>query len=172
MSGAFFYGFVERDQVKSYMAISYLADKMDPNDFRMANSPYSLLYEKPVPCGPVEVHSNSPPSPPTTLKSPTQVTDQIQREREHVGPHITPDPSVHGIDEFGTNTFQIHTWMATPAVPVKSSIDLRASLDEQAAQESAPPPQPLVVASPGASAAVESQSHGNDGMETETEFEL
>ena len=56
MSGAFFYKFVERDQVKSYMAISYLADKMDPNDFRMANSPYSLLYEKPVPRGPVEVH--------------------------------------------------------------------------------------------------------------------
>ena len=155
MSGAFFYGFVERDQVKSYMAISYLADKMDPNDFRMANSPYSLLYEKPVPRGPVEVHSNSPPSPPTTLESPTQVTDQIQREREHVGPHITPNPSVHGIDEFGTNTFQIHTWMATPAVPVKSSVDLRASLDEQAAQESAPPPRPLAVVSPGASTAVE-----------------
>ena len=172
MSGAFFYRFVERDQVKSYMVISYLVDKMDPNDFKMANLPYSLLYEKPVPRGPIEVHSNSPPSPPTTLESPTQVTDQIQREREHVGPHITPDPSVHGIDEFGTNTFQIHTWMATPAVPVELSVDLRASLDEQAVQESAPPPRPLAVASPGASAVVESQSHGNDGMETETEFEL
>ena len=169
MSGAFFYRFVERDQVKSYMAISYLADKMDPNDFRMANSPYSLLYEKLVP---VEVHSNSPPLLPTTLDSPTKVTDQIQREREHVGPHITPDPSVHGIDKFGTKMFQIHTWMATPAVLVVSSVDLRASLDQQAAQESAPPSRPFVVASLGAYAAVESQSHGNDGMETDTEFEL
>ena len=172
MSGAFFYGFVERDQVKSYMAISYLADKMDPNDFRMANSPYSLLYEKPVPRGPVEVHSNSPPSPSTTLESPTQVIDQIQRKREHVGPHIISDLSVYGIDKFGTNTFQIHTWMATPDVPVKSSVDLRVSLDEQAAQKSAPPPRPLAVASPSASTAVKSQSHGNDGMEMETKFEL
>ena len=62
--------------------------------------------------------------------------------------------------------------MATPAVLVKSSVDLRASLDEQAVQESTPPPRPLVVASPGASASVELQFHGNDGMETETEFEL
>ena len=109
MFGAFFYVFVDKDQVKSYMAISYLVDKMDPNDFMMANLPYSLLYEKPVLRDPVVVHSNSPPLPPTTLESSMQETDQTQKEREHVGPHVTSDPGVHGIDEFGTNTFQIYT---------------------------------------------------------------
>ena len=109
MFGAFFYGFVDEEHVRSYKRISFLADKMDKNDFMMANSPYSLLYEKPVACEPTAVLLNSPSSPPMILKSPLHESDLVNREMELVGPHVTSDPSVEGIDEFGTNTFQIYT---------------------------------------------------------------
>jgi len=66
MFGAYFYGFVKKDDVKSYKKISVLADKLDKNDFLHSNSPYSLAYIPPVRQGPVIVNSTSPPSPPVT----------------------------------------------------------------------------------------------------------
>ena len=121
---------MDKDQVRLYMRISYLADKMDMNDFMMANLPYLLLYKNPVPREPVVFHSNSLALPPMTLKSPSEETDSIQRETELVGPHVTSDPSVEGIDKFETNTFQIYTWMAFPAVPCVSSSELNAPIDQ------------------------------------------
>ena len=105
MFGAFFYGFVDEDLVRLYKRISFLADKMDKNDFMMVNSPYSLLYEKPVAREPAAVHLNLPSSPPMLLKSPTHESDPVNKEMELVGSHVTSDPSIEGIDEFGTNTF-------------------------------------------------------------------
>jgi hypothetical protein len=115
MFGAFFYGFVEKDDVKTYVKISYLANKMDKNDFMMSNSPYSVTYEKPPSRELVVVHSNSPPSPPMTLDSPAEVFTPLNAEWEFVGPYASTDPGVQGIDQFGTNTFQIHAWMFAPA---------------------------------------------------------
>ena len=131
MFGAFFYGFVDSEQVRSYKRISFLADKMDKNDFMMANSPYSLLYEKPIAHEPTAVLLNSPSSPPMNLKSTIHESDPVNREMELVGPHVSSDPSVEGIDEFGTNTFQIYTWMGSPGVLFDSSSDLNAGMDEQ-----------------------------------------
>ena len=77
------------------------------------------------------------------LKSPLHESDLVNNEMELVGPHVTSDPSVEGIDEFGTNTFQIYIWMANPAVPCDSSSDLNACTDQQPANQSAQPPMPL-----------------------------
>ncbi len=82
MFGAFFYGFVDKDEGKSYFRISYLAKKMDKNDFILSTSPYSLCYEKPESCRLVIVHLNSPPSPPMTLDSLVAVAVPVNRERE------------------------------------------------------------------------------------------
>ena len=171
MFGAFFYGFVDEDQVRSYKRISFLADKMDKNDFMMANSPYSLLYEKLVAREPAAIHLNSPSSPPMILKLPTHESDHVHREMELVGPHVTSDPSIEGIDEFGTNTFQIYIWMASPVVRSDSSSDLNARTDQQPANQIAPPPTPLAILNLASPANLQPQSHGDDGMETDTEFE-
>ena len=121
---------MDEDQIRSYMRISFLVDKMDKNDFMMENLPYLLLYKKFVPREPIAVHLNLPPLPPMTLKSLLHEIDPFHRERELVGPHVTSDPGVEGIDEFGTNTFQIYTWMATHAVHCDSSTDLNAPMDQ------------------------------------------
>jgi hypothetical protein len=115
MFGAFFYGFVDRDEDKSYRKIAYLADKMDKNDYMFVNSPYSLAYERPASRGPVLVNSSSPPSPPMKLDSPPMSTETTVRQREVMGPQTSDDPGVEGIDQFGTNTFQIYGWMVAPA---------------------------------------------------------
>ena len=111
MSGSYFYGFVDKNEAKSYRRVSYLAKKMDKNDFLFSNSPYSLLYEKPVERGPVVLASNTPPSPQTTLDSPAAPVSDVARAQESVDVTSCDDPGVEGIDEYGTNTFQIHTWM-------------------------------------------------------------
>ena len=105
-----------------------------------------------------------------TLKSPSQETDPIHKERELIGHHVTLDMGVEGIDKFGTNTFQNYTWMATPAVPYDSSSKLNAPTDQQTMQKSAPLPTPLVIANPGSPATLQAQFHGDNGMETDTKF--
>ena len=171
MFGAFFYGFVDSEQVRLYKRISFLADKMDKNDFMMANSPYSLLYEKPVAREPTAVLLNSPSSPPMNLKSPIHESDPMNTEMELVGPYVSSDPSVEGIDEFGTNTFQIYTWMGSPGVPFDSFSDLNAGMNEQQANQPGTPPTPLAIASPASPPILQLQSHGDDGIETDMEFE-
>ena len=82
MSGSYFYGFVDKNEAKSYCRVSYLAKKMDKNDFLFSNSLYSLLYEKRVERGPVVLASNTPPSPPTTLGSPAAPVPDVARAQE------------------------------------------------------------------------------------------
>ena len=144
---------------------------MDKNDFMMANSPYSLLYKKPVAREPTAILINSPSLLPMILKSPLHESDPVNREMELVGPHVNSDPSVEGIDDFGTNTFQIYTWMASLALPCDSFSDLNAGTDEQQANQPAPPPTPLAIASPASPPILQPQSHGDDDIEMDTEFE-
>ena len=61
--------------------------------------------------------------------------------------------------------------MASPAVPCDSSSDLNAGMDQQPANHPAPPPTPLAIASPTSPANLQLQSHGDAGIETDTEFE-
>lgn len=119
MFRAFFIGFVDRDDTKSYPKLAVLAKKMDRNDFMISNSPYSLLYERPISRGPVVVHSDSPPSPPMTMDSPLESNVVLNRQREAVGPHVSTDLGIEGIDQFGTNTFRVHTWISSPSVPTE-----------------------------------------------------
>ena len=111
MSGSYFYDFVDTNEAKSYRRVSYLAKKRDKNNFFFSNSPYLLLYEKPVGRGPLILISKTPPSPPTTLDSPAAPAPDVDRAQDSVVPQNCDDPGVEGIDEYGTNTFQIHTWM-------------------------------------------------------------
>ena len=76
-----------------------------------SNSPYALGYEIPASRSPVIVHSDSPPSPPMTLVSPADPAPAVDRQTESVGAHVSTDPSVEGIDQFGTNTLQIRLWL-------------------------------------------------------------
>ena len=138
MFGAYFYGYVDRDEVKPYLRVSHVADKLDKNDFMFSNSPYSLLYEIPPTRGPVVVQSESPPSPPMTLDSPLAAPISVRQGREDVGSHISTPLGLHGIDEFGTNTFQIHTWMAVATeVTACALLDHTSEHDEHSLEESA-----------------------------------
>ena len=150
MSGSYFYGFVDKNEAKSYRRVSYLAKKMDKNDFLFSNSPYSLLYEKQVERGPIVLASNTPPSPQTTLDSPAAPVLDVARAQESVVPQSCDDPGVEGIDEYGTNTFQIHTWMTCAP-----------TTDTGVAN-----PDPPSTYTP----AVQKSEHGED-YETNTEFE-
>jgi len=184
--GAYYYGFLEKADKDGYLKISYLAEKLDKNDFMHSNSPYSLLYVPPPRRGPVIVNSNSPPSPPMTLDSPVGSGDLVQREREAVGPHASTDPGLEGINEFGTNTFQMQTWMLSPSLNAAART-VPASTD---APTSAPPPDaPEIAQTPEAQPAAQTPeaepvastastpAHAareftmDDGMETDTEFE-
>ncbi len=53
-----------------------------------------------------------------TLDSVANAPQPRQRRQQSVGPHVTPNPGVEGIDEYRTNTFQIQSWLAVPVVPV------------------------------------------------------
>lgn len=107
MFGAFFYGFVDREDVKGDLRIASLANRMDINDFMHSNSPYSSTFVRPISRGPVVVHSDSPPSPPMNLESPNDAAFVVMRQPESVGEHVSTDPGIQGIDQFGTNTFRI-----------------------------------------------------------------
>ena len=151
MSGSYFYGFVDKNEAKSYRRVSYLAKKMDKNDFFFTNSPYSLLYEKLVGRGLVVVTSNSPPFPPMTLDSPVAPAPDVAHAQESVVLQSCDEPGLEGIDEYGTNTFQIHTWMVSAPMT-----------DAGVAN-----PDPSSTSTP---AARESE-HDEEDYETNTEFE-
>ena len=150
MSGSYFYGFVDKNEAKSYRRVSYLAKKMDKNDFLFSNSPYSLLYEKLVGRGPVVLASYTPPSPPTTLDSQAAPVEDVACAQESVVLQSCNDPGVEGIDEYGTNTFQIHTWMTCAP-----TIDVGVAS-----------PDPSSTSTP----AVQESEHGED-YDTDTKFE-
>jgi hypothetical protein len=116
MFGAYYYGFVDRADVKADMKIARLASNLDRNDFMFSNSLYALEYEIPASRSLVVVHSDSPPSPPMTLVSPADSAPVVDRRTESLGAHVSTDPSVEGIDQFGTNTFQIREWLKTDRV--------------------------------------------------------
>ena len=118
MFGAFFYGFVDREDVKGDLRIASLANRMDINDFMHSNSPYSSIYERPICRGPVVVHSDSPPSPPMNLESPNDTGFGELHQLEFVGAHVSTDPGIQGIDQFGTNTFRIGSLMDFERAPV------------------------------------------------------
>ena len=109
-----------------------MADKLDKNDFMFSNSPYSLLYEIPPTRGLVVVQSDSPPSPPMTLDSPPVAPIFVRRGREDIESNVSAHAGLQGIDEFGTNTFQIHAWMAAA-----TEAPALALLDEHSLEESA-----------------------------------
>ena len=117
MFGAYYYGFVDRNDVKGDLRLVRLAKDLDQNDFMFLNSPYSLLYKRPVCRGPVIVHSDSPPSPPMTLESPADRVVLADRQTESVGAHVSTDPGVEGIDQFGTNTVGIRAWVESESRP-------------------------------------------------------
>ena len=54
-----------------------------------------------------------------TLESPTNRVVVADRQTESVGAHVSTDPGVEGIDQFGTNTFRIRTWMESESHPVE-----------------------------------------------------
>ena len=132
MFGAYFYGYVDRDEVKPYLQVSHVADKLDKNDFMFSNSPYSLMYEIPPTRGPIVVQSDSPPLPPMTLDSPPAAPISVRRGREDIESNVSAHAGLQGIDEFGTNTFQIHAWMAAA-----TKAPAPALLDEHSLKESA-----------------------------------
>jgi len=105
MFRAFFYGIVDRNEPKSYLKIAVLANKMDRNDFMMSNSPYSLVYECSRSRGPVLVHPDSPPSLPMTLDSLLERNVNVNHQRETVHLHVSTNPGIDRLDQFGTNTF-------------------------------------------------------------------
>lgn len=107
MFGAYVYGFVDRDDVKTDLRICKLADRMDQNDYMYSNSPYSITYERPARRSPVVVHSDSPRSPELTLNSPEDEVVEVVRLTENVGPQMSTDPGISGINQYGTNTLQI-----------------------------------------------------------------
>ena len=61
MFGAYFYGFSDHEDAKSLLKISYLARKMDNNDYLFSNSPYTVTYVRPVSEDAAEVSSPSSP---------------------------------------------------------------------------------------------------------------
>ena len=122
---------------------------MDKNDFLFSNSPYSLLYEKPVEWGSCRFSIQHPPSPQTTLDSSAAPVPDVAHAQESVVPQSCND-RVEGIDEYGTNTFQIHTWM-TCAPTTDTGV--------------ANPDPPSTYTS-----TVRESEHGED-YETDTEFE-
>lgn len=157
MFGAFFYGFVDQDDAKSYTRVAVLAKKMDRNDFMFSNSPYSLLFDPPTRRGPVVVHSDSPPSPPMTLDSPMERNVAVNRQREVVGAHVCTDPGVEGLDQFGTNTFGVHTWMVSP--PAANVTQTQHAEDD------------VETDTEFARQRVEQVQHAEDEMETDSEFD-
>ena len=115
-----------------------MADKLDKNNFMFLNSPYSLLYEISPTRGSVVVQFESPPSPPMTLDSPPAVPISVRRGREDIGSYVSSHPRLHGIDEIGTNTFQIHTWMAAAIEATKPALfNHTGEHDEHSLEESA-----------------------------------
>ena len=112
-----------------------MADKLDKNDFMFSNSPYSLLDEIPPTRGPVIVQSESPPSPPMTLDSPLAVPISVRRGREDVESNVSSHAGLHGIDEFGTDMFQIHAWMAAATEATTPALLHEHSLEELAQKE-------------------------------------
>lgn len=69
--------------------------------------------------GPVIVHSDSPPSPSITSMFPADIVVVKDRETEFVDAHVYTNPGVEGIEQFGTNTFRIWTWMEAESYPVE-----------------------------------------------------
>ena len=137
--GSYYYGFYERGDTKSLRNIAYLADSMDMNDFLFSNSPYTLTYIRPSARGLEEVLSTSPPSPPITLDSPTDAPRRVRLQMESSGPQCSDNPGVEGINQFGTNAFQIQTWYSAPlpAMPDAAVLveDIESDTDWEAQQQ-------------------------------------
>lgn len=107
MFGAYYYGFPDCEDVKSEIEIACLGRRLDNNDFMHSNPPYSREFVRPITCGPVVVHFDSPPSPAMNLDSLTEARFRVLRQPEDVRAHVSIDPDIQGINQFGTNTFRI-----------------------------------------------------------------
>lgn len=56
MFGAYYYGFVDRENVKGDLKVVELAKMIDPRDFMFSNSPYPLVHERPISRSLVLIH--------------------------------------------------------------------------------------------------------------------
>jgi hypothetical protein len=177
MFGAYYYGFVDRDDVKGDLRIGKLAKRMDRNDFMFSNSPYSLLYERPLCRGLVVVHSDSPPSPPMTLEFPTDRVVVADRQAEFVGAYVSTDPGVEGIDQFGTNTFGIRTWMESEnhlveVQPQRGNEDVEGDteFENRRVEPSQQPDEDVETDTEFENRRVEPSQQADDDVETDTKF--
>lgn len=98
---------MDGDDVKSDLQIASLEKRLDINGFMHSNSLYSSAFVRLISHGPVVVHSNSNPSPPINLDTPNKLRFRVLRQHEQVGAHVSIDPDIQGIDQFGTNPFRI-----------------------------------------------------------------
>ena len=119
MFGAYLYAFCDKDEARSLRIIGGLADKLDKNDFMFTNSPYSLSYRPPVGRELPVATSTSPLRDALRLSSPTDKASPVLRSKTTEGASTSADPGVEGIDEYGSNTFQIRTWFQDKHIPVK-----------------------------------------------------
>lgn len=162
--------------METYLSVSDLGSKLDKNDYMFSNSPYTLEHERPAAPEP-DVQSNLPPSPPMLLTSPPAKIPSQERETESVGPHVTSDPGVEGINEYRTNTFQAFGWMRAPALPEEAPdvvapevVAQAVRLLEEAAADSVPnikSARPTLGSTPAAMTVFEE----DEGMESDTEYE-
>jgi len=76
----------------------------------------------------VRVHLDSPRLPPIMLESPSVEKVLVKYKREYFGLQINTNSRVHAIDQFGTNTFDIHAWMASPTLSVASTTSFSNTL--------------------------------------------
>jgi len=68
------------------------------------------------------VNLNLPLLPPMTLDSLVGSSKSIEEEHKSISPHVSTDLDFEGINGFGTNTFQMQSWMTTPSLSIENQM--------------------------------------------------